>query len=503
MKVWKNASTWFTAVAVAVAGGALGGGNQLGPDTAFAKYKAGNLTIGGDIRVRGEFHRGLTFNSLAGTDGTGVNAAFIQQRTVLWFNYDVSSDVTFFARLQDSRNWGADTTGGTGGSDNLGGEENDVHGEALGMREAFILIKNGGLKNLNWKIGRQKVVIGDHRLLGHFDWNNVGFSLDGLRADYTSPYASHIFGWFRLNETNCDQIDTGNCRGGQSNLTAMNLDSDLLIWYNTFKQVKGMTLEPYLFWLLDSRSAGSPAGFTGTTRTGRVAPDQNRWFLGFRANGKAMNKAIDWTGEYVFQTGSQKDALGSKQAISAWATALKGGYTLKNVALKPRFGLEFDYASGSAPVDQDSGGKNTFEGLFPTNHLHYGYMDQMAWKNMVDYSGNVKIHPTKASNLKIAFHILRLARPGDNWYHAGQGVRGQSDFTNQARSLGQELDIIYTHKFKAGKIAVQAGYGHFFSGEYGDRSAAGTGGSSDAAGGAGFVGDTSMDWGYLQVVTKF
>ena len=51
--------------------------------------------------------------------------------------------------------------------------------------------------------------------------------------------------------------------------------------------------------------------------------------------------------------------------------------------------------------------------------------------------------------------------------------------------------------FLLGKVAVQAGYGHFWAGEYGARS------FDTATQGAGNIGNTSMDWGYLQVVTKF
>ena len=115
---------------------------------------------------------------------------------------------------------------------------------------------------------------------------------------------------------------------------------------------------------------------------------------------------------------------------------------------------------------------------------------------MVDYSVQTKIHPSKASNLKINLHILRLANTNDNWYHAGQGVRGNTRAGNQAASVGKELDIIYTHKFKEGKVGLQLGYGHFFAGEYLARSQEGTQGASN-------LGNTSMDWGYLQVVTKF
>ena len=62
--------------------------------------------------------------------------------------------------------------------------------------------------------------------------------------------------------------------------------------------------------------------------------------------------------------------------------------------------------------------------------------------------------------------------------------------------------MVYTQKFKRGKIGLQIGYGHFFSGEYNKRAAAGTGGNSDL-GGTSVNGSDDQDWGYISLSTKF
>ncbi len=479
MKVWKNASTWLTAVAGAVAGVALGGGNQLGPATAFAKYEASKLTIGGDIRVRGEFRRKGTWGT------TSANGEFIQQKMRLRFNYDVSPDVKFFTELQDSRNWGSNDVGGATG--NLGGNQNDIHGEALGLRQGYILVKNAGTRNLNFKIGRQKLVFGNQRIMGHFDWNNVGFSHDGVRGDYTSGLGHHAFGWFRSAELSCTSIDSGGCGatdGGSS--------SDFFLVYNTLKIVPGMTIEPYTIFAFDSRPANST-----TVKDGRMGPDQKRHMFGTRVDGKAINKMLDYTVEGVVQWGTQKENNASpKQSISATALAASVGYTMKQMPMKPRLGFEFDFASGSGNTN-DTGGKGTFENFWPTNHLHYGYMDRKAWKNMVAWAIKAKIHPTKNGNLKVHFWSFSLAEQEDNWYGANSKPQGVTRSTNRENEIGYELDIIYTHKFKAGKLALQIGYGHFFTGDYLKDSKNGVGGATN------ITDDDDQDWGYIQVVTKF
>src|SRR5207247_5527785 len=71
------------------------------------------------------------------------------------------------------------------------------------------------------------------------------------------------------------------------------------------------------------------------------------------------------------------------------------------------------------------------------------------------------------SKLQVNFAILRLASTKDNWYRAGQVVYGTSNVagTNQAASLGRELDIHYWRTFKE-KFKAEIGVGHFWAGEW-------------------------------------
>ncbi len=492
MKLLTNGLKWFTAVAVAVAGIGLGGGSLIAPDPALAAFDVGNLTINGDIRVRPEFRTTAKF----GTLNTRSNRQFTQQRIRLGFAYDVSSDVKFFLELQDSRNWGTnDTTTGAVNTQNN-------PADSIGVRQGYIGVKNAGVRNLSVKLGRQKVIFGNHRLLGSFDWNNNGWSFDGIRADYTTAKSSHALLWIRVVETNCADINSNQCTVDSATVGGAS-DGDLFVLYNTFKAIPGMTIEPYWMLYLDNRVPVAAAANTGT-RNARTQADQKRHIFGARIDGKAVNKMIDYTGEFAWQTGSQDDGFGTATdvRINAYAFAVKGGVTLQNVMWKPRFGFEVDYASGSGPSNEDRTGGHTFEGLFPTNHAHYGYMDLMAWKNMVNYSPQLLLRPDKASSLKVNLHILRLASTKDNWYGAAQSRVATTKVGNQEASLGKEIDIVYTRKFKEGKFGMQIGYGHFFPGEYLARSQEGTQGGTQGSS-ANNLGNTSQDWGYVSFTTKF
>jgi hypothetical protein len=147
--------------------------------------------------------------------------------------------------------------------------------------------------------------------------------------------------------------------------------------------------------------------------------------------------------------------------ISAYALAVKAGYTLP-AAFKPRIGIEYDRASGDDNATDDQ--FETFENLFPTNHIHYGYMDYAGWRNMQDIRISLSAKPTKTSGVILDYHLLSLTEEADNWYRASGGVF-RSAAGNTESQLGQEVDIVVFVIFKE-KIRVEAGYGHFFTGDY-------------------------------------
>lgn len=109
---------------------------------------------------------------------------------------------------------------------------------------------------------------------------------------------------------------------------------------------------------------------------------------------------------------------------------------------------------------------NSFENFFPTNHIHMGYMDVQAWKNMMLFSGNLQARPTPSDHIELWYTNLYLANARDNWYRAGQGVYMFSLPNNTENHIGDEVDVVWTHFFMNGMVAFQGGYGHLWPGSY-------------------------------------
>jgi hypothetical protein len=181
--------------------------------------------------------------------------------------------------------------------------------------------------------------------------------------------------------------------------------------------------------------------------------------------------------------------------INAWATRNWIGYTHYQSAWKPRLGFNFDYASGDGRSNCTLAGSNTncstantFENFFPTNHIHMGYMDVQAWKNMLSPSANLQFRPSVRDHVEVWYTNLNLANARDNWYRGSQGVYVFSKNGNTKTHIGDELDVTWTRMFADGKVAFQATYGHLWAGGY----------IAENLGNS-----TGQDWAYVQLWMNF
>ena len=484
-----------------------------------------NFWMRADLRVRPEFRNGVCFggsnpaggacNTTAGGQATKANLGkaandfYVQQWVRLGIGYDLSPDVNFYMEIIDSAVWGGNgspNNAGNGG-DPLNHNCNQTAGAGvgncrLGVRAAYVLVRNlGGVQGLSMKAGRQYVIFGNHSLFGHFDWANTGYSHDGVMFAYQTKNFDSYLCWFRNSEGDLVQgASTGSAGGnlvgggnGQQNGSA---DADMFIFYNQIKSVPGFLIEPYYVYYknnLPSNAGGVAAaagtnGSDGVQNQGLGTPkhaNQTRHMIGNRIEMRKGNwDAIDETSWQFGQMGDggQAGAIGASNQknlhINAWATRNWLGYTVYESKYKPRLAFNFDYASGDGRANCTQGGgpgsmgstgcktANTFENFFPTNHIHMGYMDIIAWKNMLSPSANFQIRPTSRDHLELWYTNMNLASSKDNWYRGGQGVYVWSRSDNTKTHIGDELDATWTRMFADGKVALQVTYGHMFAGGY-------------------------------------
>jgi hypothetical protein len=373
-----------------------------------------------------------------------------------------------YAQVQDSREINSDRPDIPG----LFAAEGD---DSFDLRQAYVEFSDYKNFPLGVKIGRQILSYGDERLIGAFDWNNIGRTFDAVKLRYEEKswwldaFASTVVvpqrgsynqsDFFNGNELDRNQVFSGlyfstTALGPQTiDLYALHLHEETNIHY--FPAATG-----------DSNFA--TFGFRIKSKPGAFARAEESF------DGKAVNdgkslpprpaapKAVglDYDAEAAFQTGELRGL-----DLTAFAAHVGLGYTF-DTAWKPRIGAEYNFASGDS--DPFDGEVETFQNLFPTNHKFYGYMDLFAWQNLHNPAVTLTFNPVKPVQVRLDYHAFWLASTDDAWYRANgvTTVRPINDASRNASNYaGSEIDLTVTWNVNK-YLNLQAGYSHFFAGDY-------------------------------------
>ena len=131
----------------------------------------------------------------------------------------------------------------------------------------------------------------------------------------------------------------------------------------------------------------------------------------------------------------------------AGAVVAELGYQLPELPAKPWLRAGVNWASGDG--DPADGDHHTFFNLLPTNHLYYGFADQLAFQNLVDVFLQLKLAPHPRLALNFFVHWLWLADDADARY-AGTGAFDRKVFGFPAQPsrgygrVGTEYDLVAT-----------------------------------------------------------
>ncbi|TKJ39148.1 hypothetical protein CEE37_12065, partial [candidate division LCP-89 bacterium B3_LCP] len=105
------------------------------------------------------------------------------------------------------------------------------------------------------------------------------------------------------------------------------------------------------------------------------------------------------------QTGKDAaDTARNGRDHAAGAGIFEAGYMLPDVVAKPWLRAGINVASGGDPTEDH----NTFFNLMPTNHLYYGFADQLAFQNLMDVIVQLKLKLHEKVGLNLMYHHFRL-----------------------------------------------------------------------------------------------
>lgn len=380
------------------------------------------VRFNGEFRYRLEYRDDYNFN-----DSTFEDSTLNLLRTQLGMQIDAGNHVKVYVQGQDSEGFAGRTADKSNGFVNR-----------LDLHQLYAEIQSP-TENLPLKIkvGRQELSYGDQRFVGAFDWSNVARVFDAVKLAYTPTSWLQVDAWFsqvvRVNKSQADSAQH---------------DDNFYGVYAAIKPIQDHVIDTFLFIRhnQDNELVGEKSGQRGQLK---------EYTVGNRAKGKKWG--FDYGVEWAWQFGSR-----AHDDISAWAWHQELGYTFSQVNWTPRLGVEYNYASGDS--DPRDGKVETFDNLYPTNHLHYGYIDFISLKNIHDLQADLTFKPHPKLTGRVKYHWLFLATNSDAWYNAGQGVvRGANP--GASTTLGQELDLLAKWQCSV-HYDFLIGYSYFHAGAF-------------------------------------
>lgn len=338
---------------------------------------------------------------------------------------------------------------------------NGPESDTIDLHQAYVTAGNAKEFPLTAKVGRQELSYGEERLIGAFGWNNIGRVFDAAKVRYQSDWVGVDAFVSRVVIPEDGQFNVSNDYDWFSGV------------YASSSKLPKHIVDAYFL----ARNA-SPDAATAEPNPQFPQPSaRDIYTLGFRFKSKPGELGPwDYTLEAAGQLGDFHDpragAPSERLGHEAFMAVVQTGYTFREAWAKPRLGVE--YAFGSGDSDPHDGRHETFENLFPTNHKFYGYGDFLSLQNVHDARVILQGKPHRRVSVAVEGHLFWLADTGDSFYGANGVARGGTATTpgtgygvNPAYDsfVGSELDLVAGWAMTR-FAQIEAGYAHFFHGEY-------------------------------------
>jgi hypothetical protein len=402
-------------------------------------------------------------------------SSFYALRTRIGVKYSLKDVVTVFAEGQATQLWslGANSSGAAAVYRRFTPDGTNQFVEGWDIRQGWLELKP--LQGLAIRAGRTDIKLGQQamykepnwkyvkvkrlsmRMVGTVGWTHGERSNDGGTVTYDWD-GYQVFAFGGMPTTGVFDING-----------AYDTQKDIAYGGLAFTAKRGTWLDntevrPFFLAYSDQR----PASKTGPCyRPGVPCPGVEAYTLGISMIGiyPLGPGNLDVFAWVAGQAGDIDD-----RDLLAGAGILELGYQLPDVLLKPWFRAGINVASGG---DTSSGDSRTFFNMLPTNHLYYGFADQLAFQNLFNPFVQVMLKLPVNLSLNLFYHYFALVDNDDNLYFGTGaftqkgGRAGAFGYGTRAsfghHTVGQELDAVLN--WNATKwLSLQGGYAHLWGG---------------------------------------
>jgi hypothetical protein len=386
-------------------------------------------SLGGEIRDRYEYFNNNLFGAPGAQDRDGDNLL----RILASADLHLSPYLRLFVQ----------GIGASEQANEVAPRPTDV--DELDLHQAFVDLNLpiADHTTLTLRDGRQNILFGAQRLIGPLDWANVRRTFDGFRGTLDSP--GNKLDLFFVQPVMVSKYTFDN----DASLTEFAGIYDT--WQIPGQSSSHLQLEMYGLYL-ERANATFP-----TEATGR----EERYTIGTRLS--ANPKPFDFDVEPDYQFGDFNHGN-----ISAWSIATEAGYTLAGATFTPRPYIGFDAASGDR--NAHGGGLNTFNQLFPTGHLFFGYTDVIGRQNIIDIHPGIDLsllkdeRYAKSMTLRAEYHEFWRESDQDALYSAG-GAVVRASTPGSSSHIGSVADLLLNWQIDR-HLSTYFGYSHFFAGKF-------------------------------------
>lgn len=393
------------------------------------KHLPDYLKMDVEFRYRMEYRSNFDFNS-ANDD----KDAFNLYRTRVSMKLNPIKPLGLYIQGQDSRISNTDTT------------NKPLFENYMDIRQLYVDYEDNvqlealQINKLSARVGRQEFSYGAQRLLGGFNWSNVAQTFDGGKVGaHFVPY--HV----QFDILGGDKSPIKSPREGDD-LFDKSVKDRVIGYYATAKAFGGTLIDQYML----HRSTDKNISF-GPSGSGEL----DNYTAGLR-----LKKSFICGFDYELEAARQFGEFRGKDVEAMMAVGIIG-YTLDH-PWKPRASFQFDYASGDTDRSDDHLG--TFDNLYPTNHLFYGYIDFTSLQNINNYHYQLSVKPNKKLKLQADLHFKFLDTVKDSYYNVARAVARTASGPVDDH-LGDEIDLTMDYKFND-ILTTQLGYSHFMPGRY-------------------------------------